>query len=232
MATIDSKAQEAPAPAQPTPSTSQSLPRQNSTSAQGTGATAGAAVKQQAKLKPMDAPKWDGKCKTFARFKKQWEEIVHQKVESTHEHHLLITDGLPKFILDNISTLSTSAEQIWDYLDKKFGNSKIVAKEITKELEALDHKKLGKSFMPKFTILVEDAYVSLNNLGELDWLTSTRALSELEDQLPNEEKAEWAKMQTTLDGDNNFAKFRKFLEHRKQILDAVDMMGIVTDSNK
>ena len=116
----------------------------------------------------MDSPKWDGKCKTFARFKKQWEEIVHSKVESTYEHHLLITDALPKFITDNISTLSTSADQIWDYLDKKFGNHKTVAKEIMKELGALDHKKLGKAFMQKFTILVNDAYVSLDSISELD----------------------------------------------------------------
>ena len=132
---------------------------------------------------------------------------------------------MPKFILDNISTLSTSADQIWDHLDKKFGNTKIVAKEIMKEVEALDHKKLGKTFMPKFTILVNDAYASLDNISELDWLTSKRATSELEDQLPNEEKAEWAKFQTTLPGDNDFTKFRKFLDYRKEILDAVDSMG-------
>ena len=224
MAEIDSKAQEAPAPPA-APSTSQSLPRSNSTTAQGASTAAGAATKQLAKFKPMDTPKWDGKCKTFAKFKKQWEEIVQPRIEGTHEHLLLTTEALPKFILDNISTLSTTAEQIWEHLDKKFGNTKIVAKEIMKEVEALDHKKLGKSFMLKFTILINDAYASLNNIDELDWLTSKRATSELEDQLPNEEKAEWAKFQTAHTGDNDFNKFRRFLDHRKEILDAVDAMG-------
>ena len=222
MSEIDSNLQALPAPA-PVPAASQPLTRANST-AQGATAAAGA-ILQQAKLKPMDTPKWDGKSKTFAKFKKQWEELVHNKVVQAQEHHLLTTDALPKHILDNISTLSTTPDQIWEQLDKKYGNSKVVAKDITKELEALDHKKLKEAFMPKFAVLVEDAYSSLSTLGEIEWLTSTRGLSELEDRLPPEEKAEWAKMQTTLDGDNDFDKFRRFLKYRKQISDCVDLMG-------
>ena len=221
MSEIDAKAQAPPAPA---PNTSQPINRQNSAAPQGAAAAVGATM-QKAKLKPMDTPKWDGRHKTFAKFKKQWEELVHNQVVQAQEHHLLTTDALPKHILDNISTLSTTPEQIWDQLDKKFGNAKTVAKEITKEIEALDYKKLKNAFMPKLAVLVEDAYTSLEGLGQLEWLTSTRELSELEDRLPPEEKAEWAKLQNTLTGETNFDKFRRFLDHRKQILESVDQMG-------
>ena len=61
---------------------------------------------------------------------------------------------------------------------------------------------------------------------------SKRALSELEDQLPNNEKAEWATMQHMISGENDFNKFRKFLKHRKDILDAVDMMVTRKDMPK
>ena len=225
MATIDDKAREVLAASSSAQSTPPALSRQNSTAAEGAGAAARADIKQR-------APKWDGKCKSYARFKRQWDEIVHEKVESTYEHHLLITQALPKFITENISTLSETAEQIWNHLEQKFGNPKTVANEIMTEVAAMDHKKLGKSFLPKFAILINDAYINLERIGELECLTSKSALSELEGQLPNNEKAEWETMQHTISGENDFNKFRKFLKHRKDIMDAVAMMVTRKDMPK
>ena len=59
-----------------------------------------------------------------------------------------------------------------------------------------------------------------------------RALSLLVDQLPNNEKAEWATMQHRISGENDFNKFRNFLKHRKDILDAVDTMETRKDMPK
>ena len=103
---------------------------------------------------------------------------------------------------------------------------------IMTEVAAMDHKKLGKSFLPKFAILINDAYINLERIGELECLTSKSALSELEGQLPNNEKAEWETMQHTISGENDFNKFRKFLKHRKDIMDAVDMMVTRKDMPK
>ena len=109
---------------------------------------------------------------------------------------------------------------------------KTVAKEIMTEVAAMDHKKLGKSFLPKFAILINEAYINLESIGELDCLTSKRALSELEDQLPTNEKDEWATIQHMISGENDFNKFRTFLKHRKDIMDTVDMMGTRKDMPK
>ena len=119
-----------------------------------------------------------------------------------------------------------------NHLEQKFGNPKTVTKEIMTEVAAMDHKKLGKSFLPKFAILINDAYINLESIGELDCLTSKRALSLLEDQLPNNEKAEWATMQHRISGENDFNKFRNFLKHRKDIQDAVDTMETRKDMPK
>ena len=98
--------------------------------------------KHPVKIKPMDCPTWDGRYRTFPRFKKMWEENIATRHEDTALHYMLC-QSLPKSILDNISTLSNSAEDIWKYLDNKFGKSDTVAREVMGELMSLDHKKLG-----------------------------------------------------------------------------------------
>ena len=62
----------------------------------------------------------------------------------------MLCQALPKSILDNISTLTNSADEIWNYLDEKYGRSEVVAREIMGELMSLDPKKLGTKFMSRF----------------------------------------------------------------------------------
>ena len=130
--------------------------------------------KHPVKIKAMDCPNWDGKYRTFPRFKKLWEENIAPRYEDTALHYL-ICQALPKSILDNISTLSDSAEDIWKHLDNKYGKSDVVAREIMGELMSLDHKKLGKSFIGKFSTMLMDTHALLVNINEVEWLVSNRS---------------------------------------------------------
>ena len=97
----------------------------------------------------------------------------------------MLCQALPKSILDNISTLSDSAEDIWRYLDNKFGRSDVVAREVMGELMSLDHRKLGQHFIARFTTMLLDNHDLLVNVNELEWLVSSRSVAELEDRLPH-----------------------------------------------
>ena len=81
--------------------------------------------KNPVKIKAMECPKWDGRFRTFVRFKKLWEENIAPRHEDSALHYMLC-QSLPRKVLDNISTLSTSAEEIWTYLDMKYGKPEIV----------------------------------------------------------------------------------------------------------
>ena len=63
------------------------------------------------------------------------------------------------------------------------------------------------------------------SLGEEDWLTSNRSVSELECKLPREEKFEWAKQYRLLPGENKFEKLKVFLLQRKDIMETMEGMG-------
>ena len=180
--------------------------------------------KQPVKIKPMDCPTWDGKFRTFARFKLLWSENITPRHEDSALHYMLC-QSLPKHILDNISTLSNSADDIWAYLEEKYGKPEVVAREVMGELMGLDAKKLGGRFMGKFCTTLLDTHSLLVSLGEEDWLTGNRTVSELENMLPREEKSKWAELYGTVRGDTKFEKFRHFLQDRKTVMEVLDSMG-------
>ena len=166
-----------------------------------------AVVKREpVKIKAMECPKWDGRYRTFVRFKKLWDENIGPRHEDSALHYMLC-ESLPKNILENISTLSNSAEDIWTYLENKFGRPEIVAREVMAELMSLDHRKLGNSFMGKFCTMLLDTHSLLASLNELDWLVTNRTVADLEDKLPPGERIEWAKQMSTVAGDTRYEKF-------------------------
>ena len=187
--------------------------------------------KEPVKIKPIDCPTWDGKYRSFPRFKKLWDENINPRHEDS-ALHLMLVQSLPKFVLDNISTLTDSADDIWRYLEEKYGKPEVVAKEVMSELMGLDHKKLGSKFMGKFCTLLLDTHSLLASMGEEDWLVSSRSVSELEAKLPRDEQIEWVKVMGTIGGDTKFEKFRTFLQQRKSVLELLDTMGYKAGRNE
>ena len=189
--------------------------------AQGTG---NHFAKQPVKIRAMEPPKWDGRYRTFTRFKLLWDEIIASRVADSAQH-MMLCESLPKHILDNISTMSNSAEDIWKYLDERYGRSDVVAREVMAELMSLDQKRQGKQFMGKFYTMLMDTHACLNAIGEQDWLVSNSRVAEMEDKLPREEMLVWAEKMPTIEGKTKFEKFKNFLQTRKQVMDSMDTMG-------
>ena len=73
-------------------------------------------AKQPVKIRAMEPPKWDGRYRTFTRFKLLWDENIATRVADSAQH-MMLCEALPKHTMDNISTMSSSADDIWKYLD-------------------------------------------------------------------------------------------------------------------
>ena len=80
----------------------------------------------------------------------------------------MLCQALPKYVLDNISTLTNSADEIWEYLEDKYGKPEVVAREVMSELMGLESKKLGSRFISKFCTTLLDTHTLLTSLGEED----------------------------------------------------------------
>ena len=187
-------------------------------------ASARVVKKEPVKIKPIDCPTWDGKYRTFARFQKLWKENITPRHEDS-ALHLMLVQCLPKSVLENISTLTDSADDIWKYLEDKYGKPEVIAREVMSELMGLESRKLGQKFMGKFCTLLLDTHTLLTSMGEEDWLVSNRSVSELESKLPRDEQIEWVKQMGTIGGDTKFEKFKNFLQQRKAVLELLDTMG-------
>ena len=181
-------------------------------------------VKRSIKTAPMPIPKWDGKSKSFPRFKLLWKENITPYHEPSALHMMLL-QSLPNDVLEEISSLANSHQSIWEHLEEKAGKAEVVAKDIMVELLSLSHRKLGKKFMSKFSVMLEDSEALLISIGMQDWLTSSRSVSDMEDLLPDSEKLEWAKKVKGSSGSERFGKFKAFLKDRKEELEALDSIG-------
>ena len=69
------------------------------------------ARKQPVKIKGLDCPTWDGKYRSFPRFKAMWTENIEPRHEDSALNFMLC-QSLPKSVLENISTFSSSADDI------------------------------------------------------------------------------------------------------------------------
>ena len=181
-------------------------------------------LKRSVKTAPIPMPKWDGKTRSFPRFKKLWSEnIIPYHEESAL--HMMLVQALPGEVLDEVSSLASSFQEIWDHLEEKAGNSEVVARDIVGDLFNLNHKKFGNRFLARFSVLLEDSEALLNSIGQQAWLTSPRSIADLEDLLPASEKLEWAKKVKRSTGVERFENFKTFLRDRKEEMEALETIG-------
>ena len=82
--------------------------------------------------------------------------------------------------------MTDSADDIWKYLEDKYGKPKVVAREVMSELMWLESRKFGQKFMGKFCTLLLDTHSLLTSMGEEDWLVFNRSVFELDSKLPRD----------------------------------------------
>ena len=89
-------------------------------------------IKRSVKTAPIPIPKWDGKSKTYPRFKLLWEENITPYHEPSALHMMLL-QPLPSQVLEEILSLANSHQSIWEHLEEKSGKADVVAKDIMGE---------------------------------------------------------------------------------------------------
>ena len=127
-------------------------------------------------------------------------------------------------VLDKVSSLASSYQEIWDHLEKA-GKSEVVAEDIMWDLSSLSHKKSENKFLARFSVLLEASEVLLLSIGQHAWVTSPRSIAGLEDLIPPSEKPEWAKRVKETTWMERFEKFKTFLRDRKEELEAFETIG-------
>ena len=145
--------------------------------------------KQFIKMKPLDPPSFDGQAKSYARFKERFQELISNTYGAQAQLEFL-EGALPERIKDRMSMVKKTPEQLWEQLDEMFGDPRVMVNEAMSDLHSLDHKKLGSSFISKFSATLNDTEKLLEVNGNADHLSHPREVVQLQDMLPRNEKLE------------------------------------------
>ena len=99
--------------------------------------------KQTTKLKPLDAPSFDGRAKSYTRFEQRIQEMIAGSYDEMGQLEFL-EKALPGKVKDKKSLIQKSKDQLWVQLDEMFADPRVMLKEAMEELHAIDASKLGE----------------------------------------------------------------------------------------
>ena len=111
--------------------------------------------KQSIKLKPLDAPSFDGRAKSYTRFKQRFQEMIAGSYDEMGQLEFLEI-ALPEKVKDKMSLVQKTTDQLWVQLDEMFADPKVMLKEAMEELHAIDAAKLGENFIAKLAATLVD----------------------------------------------------------------------------
>ena len=136
--------------------------------------------------------------------------------------------ALPERIKDRMSMVKKTPEQLWEQLDEMFGDPRVMVNEAMSDLHSLDHKKLGNSFISKFSATLNDTEKLLEANGNADHLSHPREVVQLQDMLPRNEKLEYVRRKKNYVG-SDYQKLKAFLSERR--LEEEELRKIGSGSN-
>ena len=175
------------------------------------------------KMKPLDPPSFNGKARDYARFKERFEEMITPNYDQMAQLEFL-ERALPAGVKSMMSMIRKTPDQIWEQLNAKYDDPKVVVQETLEEVRGLDAKKLGDGFITKLSVTLTDAETLLDVDGNGEYLRAPSEVARIQDLLPKAEKLEYIRRSRRYIG-TEFAKLKEFLMERKEEEEAMRKFG-------
>ena len=172
------------------------------------------------KLK-VSAPKFSGKSRDFAVFKRDFNSIVAVDHRSAVEIGALLKESIPsdyKYLLDKFEL--SQHDKMMECLTEKFGRARIIVDECTAELKCMDKITSDSQFI-EFVNHLDKVKCDLSQLGLLAEIANTTVISEIESKLPSMVQRDWIKLASSKEisekpSSEIFQKLLDFLEDNKR----------------
>ena len=169
----------------------------------------------------VSAPKFSGKSRDFAVFKRDFNTIVAVDHRNDVEIGALLKESIPegyKYLLDKYD-LGEHAKMM-DTLTQKFGRPRIIIDECTAEIKKTKKLTTDHDFI-KFVEQLDKLKRDLSQLNLLSDIANTTVISEIEKKLPDIVQRDWIKLASSklmADKPSNevFEHLLEFLEETKR----------------
>ena len=169
----------------------------------------------------VSAPKFSGKSRDFAVFKRDFKSIGVVEGRNAIEVGALLKESIPseyKYLLNNFEL--SEHDLMMECLTQKFGRARIIVDECTAELKHMKKLHNDSEFI-KFVNHLDKMKRDLSHLGLLADVANTTVISEIESKLPNMVQRDWIKLVSSKDISDKpscqiFEKLLEFLEDTKR----------------
>ena len=172
-----------------------------------------ATVSNLFKPERMKFPIYDGSIRKYARWKEDFE--LHIKPNCTEAQlSFVLKSYLCEELREEMNCVGESVEDIWDRLDKRFGNQSRLVDTILADVKSIAHCKEDDELTLQMIKVVERCYSELKSMKRESELNNTTIISMIEEKMPSEMSNEWIKLMTK-DGikhEEKFTHLKKLLE--------------------
>ena len=169
----------------------------------------------------VSAPKFSGKSREFAVFKRDFNAIVAVDNRNNVEIGALLKESIPdsyKYLLDKYD-LSEHVKMM-DTLTQKFGRPRVIIDECTAEIKKMKKLTTDNEFI-NFVDHLDKLKRDLSQLNLLSDVANTTVISEIEKKLPDLVQRDWIKLVSSKDmaeksSSEIFEHLFEFLEDTKR----------------
>ncbi|XP_032434156.1 uncharacterized protein LOC116729604 [Xiphophorus hellerii] len=184
------------------------------------------------KLKPTSLPKFLGNKRDFYRWKRDWEALQKQgePTGSQEVKKVQLLDSLDDKITRDLRLTSySSAEDIFQVLENRYGNQTAIAIEIVEELQRIP---AVRGHQPRRIVeliqAVEKALKDLSDLGNTGAIKNPLVTKSVETKLPEALKKEWlvyaADKRNAVVPENRFDHLLAFLKDQENIYEQLEQL--------
>ena len=145
----------------------------------------------QIQIERLKFNKFEGDMRRYARFKNAFATYVQSRCEET-QIPIVLKSYLSQDIIDDIESLGNNITNIWQRLDKRFGNKGRLVDVILADVKNIDYcNDENEETTLQMIKTIERAYTDLTAMDKTNEMNNTTIIAMIEEKMSKEMYKEW-----------------------------------------
>ena len=175
-------------------------------------------------MEKMKFPKFNGNCRDWPQFKKDFEMQVSSAVLDATTVSYALRNALPDNVKSLIRNMSDDITEMWKRLDERFGDEAKIVEVVLNDIKSFRPiRENEEKRLLYFIDTIEKATNELIYLGREAEIQNSTIIGLIEEKLPDDLKRKWVERiyekNSPVDKKDKFPGFLKFLLERKLIIE-------------
>ena len=175
------------------------------------------------KIEKLKFPVFGGDIRKYPEFKSEF--VKHLQPQCNEDQLAFVLKGyLSESVREEVSHCNDDYEAMWERLDQKYGNIRMLIYSILEQVKHLECSGTGSEEILKMIGIVEKAWRDLERLGETTELCNAQTISTIEQAMNEQMQNEWVR-EIARKSLNSTAKFEALLKFLADWRCRIEYMG-------